>query len=105
LFLVLGGGFESTQALGPENLEVGPELGDRLRARAIEALRAVPPLGDQPRLLQDAQVLGDRRSRDVEAAGDVADRELLARDEAKDLAAAGLPKCGKCVDILRVSLR
>jgi len=104
LFLVLGGCFESTQALGPEDLEITPELGDGLGPGAIKALRPVSALGDQARLLQDAQVLGDRRPRDVEPAGDLADRELLARDEAKDLAAAGLTECGKSVDIWRVSL-
>jgi hypothetical protein len=103
LFLALGGSFEGTQALGPEDLEITPELGDGLRSGAIEALGAVSPLGDQPGLLQDAKVLGDRRPRDVEAAGDVADGELLARHEAKDLAAAGLTEGCKSVDILRVS--
>jgi glutamine synthetase len=105
LFLVLGGGLERTQTLGPEDLEVSPELGDGFRPRAIQAFRPVPSLGDQARLLQDAQVLGDGRPGDVEAAGDLTDRELLARDESKDLAAAGLTECGKSVDILRVSAR
>jgi hypothetical protein len=73
LFLVLGGGLERTQALGPEDLEISPELGDGFRPRAIQALRPVPPLGDQARLLQDAQVLGDGRPGDVEAAGDLTD--------------------------------
>ena len=48
-------------------------------------------------------MLGDRRPGDVEAARDLADGELSARDEAKDLAAAGLAEGGKCVDFLRVS--
>jgi len=50
-------------------------------------------------------MLGDGRSGDVEAARDVADRELLARDEAKDLAASWFTEGGKCVDFLRVSAR
>jgi hypothetical protein len=104
LFLALGGSLEGTQALGPEDLQVTPELGDGLRSGAIEALRAVSPFGDQAGLLQDAEVLGDRRPRDVEAAGNVADGELLARDEAEDLAAARLTKGCKSVDFLRVSL-
>jgi hypothetical protein len=48
-------------------------------------------------------VLRDRGPSDVEAARDVADRELLARDEPKDLAAAWLAECGKRVDFLSVS--
>jgi len=50
-------------------------------------------------------MLRDRRPGDVEAARDVADRELLARDEAQDLAASRFAKGGKCVDFLRVSRR
>jgi hypothetical protein len=91
LFFLLGDDLERTEALGPEDLEVGPELGDGLRPRAIEALRAVSPLGDESGLLEDAEVLGDRGPSHVEAARDLADRELLARDEPQDLAAAWLP--------------
>ncbi len=78
-------------------------MGDGFRSRAVQALRAVTPLGDEAGFLQDAEVLRDRRSRDVEATRDVADRELLARDEAKDLAAPRFTEGGKCVDFLRVS--
>jgi hypothetical protein len=49
-------------------------------------------------------MLRDRRPRDVETARDVADGELLARDEAKDLAASRLTDCGKWVDFSSVSL-
>jgi hypothetical protein len=86
---VLGGSLQRTQTLGPEHLEGCPELSDGLRSRAVEALRAVAPLGDESRLLEDAKMLGDGRPGDVETARDVADRELLARDEPKDLAASG----------------
>jgi len=48
-------------------------------------------------------VLRDRRPGDVEAARDVADRQLLARDETKDLAASRFTECGKWVDFLSVS--
>jgi hypothetical protein len=105
LLFTLRGDLQRTQTLGPEDLEGRPELGDGFGARAVQALRPLPPLGDEAGLLQDAKVLGDRRPSDVEAARDVADRELLARDEAKDLAAAWLAEGGKCVDFLRVSRR
>jgi hypothetical protein len=102
---VLRGSFQGTQTLGPEHLEGCPELSDGLRSRAVETLRPVAPFGDESRLLQDAKVLRDRRSGDVEAARDIADRELLARDEPKDLAAPGFAEGGKSVDFLRVSAR
>jgi hypothetical protein len=101
---VFRGGFQRTQTLGPEDLEGRPELGDRLRARAVESLRAVASLGDEAGLFQDAKVLRDRGPGDVEATRDVADGELLARDEAEDLAPSWFSECGKCVDFLRVSL-
>jgi hypothetical protein len=103
LLLALGGVLQRTQALGPEDLERGPELSDGFRSRAVQALRAIPPQGDEAGVLQDAEVLRDRRPRDVEAARDVADRELLARDQAKDLAASRFPEGGKWVDFSSVS--
>jgi hypothetical protein len=49
-------------------------------------------------------MLGDGGPRNVETARDVANRELLARDEAEDLAASRFAECGKCVDLPSVSL-
>ena len=102
---MLGGDLQRTQTLGPEDLERGPELGDGLGARSVQALGPVAAVGHEAGLPQHAEVLGDRGSRDVEAARDVADRELLARDEAKDLAAPRFAEGGKCVDFSRVSRR
>ena len=48
-------------------------------------------------------MLRDGGPSDVETARDVANRELLAGDEAKDLAASRLSEGGKCVHFLRVS--
>jgi hypothetical protein len=104
LLFALRGSLQGTQTLGPEDLEGGPELSDGLGTRTVEALRPVTTLRDQARLFEDPEVLGDRRTRDVEAARDVADRELLARDETKDLAAARLTECGKRVDFASVSV-
>jgi hypothetical protein len=101
---MFGGGLERTQALGPEHFEGRPELSDGLRSRPIQALGPVPSFGDEARVLEDAEVLRDRRPRDVETARDVADGELLARDEAKDLAASRFTECGKWVDFSSVSL-
>jgi len=54
---MLGGGFQRTQTLGPEDLEGGPELGDGFRARAVQTLRAVAPFGNEACLFQNAKVL------------------------------------------------
>src|SRR5467141_3656299 len=101
---MFGGGLERTQALGPEHFERRPELSDGLRSRPIQTLGPVPPFCDKARVLEDAEVLRDRRPSDVEPARDVADGELLARDEAKDLAASRFTECGKWVDFSSVSL-
>jgi hypothetical protein len=100
---MLGRGLERTQALGPEHFERRPQLSDGLRSRPIEPLGPVPPFGHKASVLEDAEVLRDRRSRDVETARDVADGELLARDEAKDLSASRFTKRGKWVDFSSVS--
>jgi hypothetical protein len=102
---MLRGGLERTQTLRPEDFERGPELRDGLRSCAVQALRAVPPFGDEAGVFQDAQMLRNRGPRYIEAARDLPDRELPARDETKDLAATGLAEGGKCVDFLRVSGR
>jgi hypothetical protein len=100
---MFGGGFQGTEALGPEDLEGGPELGEGLGPRSIEALGSVAPFRNEARLLQHAKVLRDRGPCDVEASGDLRHREFLARDEAKDLAAAWLTQCCKRVYFLSVS--
>ena len=100
---MLRGSLQGTQTLGPEHLERCPKLGDGLGSCTVQTLRALAPLRHQACLLQDAEVLGDRRPRDIEPPRDVADRELLAGNQAKDLAASGLTKGCKCVDFLRVS--
>ena len=52
------------------------QLGEPLRARPVEPPCAVPSLVHETRLLQHAQVLGDRRPRDLELRRDLARREL-----------------------------
>jgi len=103
LLFAFRGGLQRTQTLGPEDFEGCPELGDGFRPRPVQALRPVSTLGHETGLFQDAKVLGDRGPGHVEAARDVADRELLARDETEDLAAPRFAKCGKSVDFWSVS--
>src|SRR5438067_10297681 len=102
LLFAFRGGFQRTQTLGPEDFEGRPELGDGLGPRAVEALGPLAPLGDEAGLFQDAKVLRDRGPGDVEAACDVADRELLARDEAENRAASRFTECCKSGDFWSV---
>src|SRR5207249_8589051 len=83
--LSFGFALECLEPLVPERLEEGLELRQSLRPGPVEPLRAVPSLGHQTRLLQDAQVLRDRGPRDVELRCDLPRRELAVADERQDL--------------------
>src|SRR5438445_2772837 len=90
LFFLLRGGLQRAKARIPEVLEIRAQLRDRLGSRPVEALRAALALGHKVRLLEDAQVLRDRRPCHVEAACDLSNRELGQRHHPQDLAASGL---------------
>src|SRR6185437_6422612 len=78
------------EPFAPERVEKRLQVGEPLRARAVEALRAVPALVHEPGLLEDAQMLRDRRPRHVELRGDLAGGALALPDELEDPAAPGL---------------
>jgi len=101
LFFLLRGGLQRPKAVVPEPFEVHAELGDGLGARAVQALRAAPAFGHEARLLQDTQVLRDRRPGDLETARDVPDRELRRGDQSEDLAPPRFPKRGESVHDIR----
>src|SRR3954464_6023013 len=69
----------------PEVLDERLDVHQPLRAGAVEPLGAVAPLIHQPRLLEDGQMLRDRRPGHVEMRRDVARAELVAPDEEEDL--------------------
>ena len=53
----VGLALQSVEPLVPESVEERLQLGEPLRSRPVQALRAVPPLAHQPGLLENAQVL------------------------------------------------
>src|SRR6185437_16958307 len=77
LLLSFGIPLERVEPGAPELLQERPELGEPLGTRSIQPSRAVASLAHEPRLLEHRQVLGDRRSGDVEVRGDLPRRELL----------------------------
>src|SRR6266487_6883324 len=87
LLLLLRFAFECFESHVPELLEEILELGEPLGTYAVQASGAVASLAHEPRLLQDVQVLGDRRPRDVEVGCDLAGAQLVVADEREDLAA------------------
>jgi hypothetical protein len=82
------GVLEAHQPVAPQLVEELAHLGETIRIELVEAPRAVTPFRDEPGLLEDAQVLGDRRTADVEVFGDLADAALVVSDEAQDLPSA-----------------
>src|SRR3954451_18750082 len=79
---------EGAEALVQELLQEFPTLGQPFRSYPVEPPRPVASLAPEPRLLEDVQMLGNRRPGDVEVSGDLACRELAVADERQDLAAA-----------------
>src|SRR5215207_2758190 len=99
---------QHVEALPPELVQEGPQVAQPFRACAIEALRALPALVEQARLLQHAEVLGDRRARHGEVRGDLAGGELAFAHQLEDLSAAGLGEGvqrGLHTSYLSISLR
>src|ERR687888_1200641 len=74
--LLVGG-----QGLGPEALELGAKRLQAVGVEPVDAARSERPGGDQPRLLQDLEVLGDGGPADRQLAGELADG-LRMRGEA-----------------------
>ena len=83
---------DAPDSAAPHRLDVGLDLLEPFRARLIPAVRALAPLADEAGRQQDAQMLRDRLSGDVEADGDVARRALLAGQEREHLAPVRLGK-------------
>src|SRR3989442_15446764 len=81
--------FECLEPDVPELLEEVLELGEPFGTRPVKAPGAVASLAHEPRLLQDVQMLGDRRPRHVEVGRDLAGAELVVADEGQDLAPPG----------------
>src|SRR5712691_3044245 len=77
--------FECVEPDVPELLEEVLELGKPFGTCSVQAPRAVASLAHEPRLLQDVQVLGDRRPRHVEVGCDLAGAQLVVADECEDL--------------------
>src|SRR5215218_2362852 len=61
--------FEGLETRAPELVEERLQLDEPLGTRAVQAPGAVASLAHEPRLLQHAQMLGNRRPRQVEVRG------------------------------------
>src|SRR5438270_12030885 len=84
--LSFGLGLEGVEAFVPELLQERLQLREPLGSRPVEAPGAVASLAHEAGLLQDVQVLRDRRPRHVEVPRDLTRGELAVADEREDLA-------------------
>src|SRR3954453_12413335 len=75
---------ERVEPFVPEAVEELLQLREAFRARLVQAPGAVAPLTHESRLLQDGQVLRDRRPCDVEVRSDLTRRQLVVADERQD---------------------
>src|SRR5918996_552870 len=83
-FLELGRQRQALQAVCPEALHELAQPAQALRPRPVETPGSFPTLHDEPGLLQHRQVLGDRRSRDLELGRDLSGGQLCIPDELED---------------------
>src|SRR2546430_14396542 len=89
LLLSLCFAFECLEAFVPELLEERLDFGEPFGARPVQAPRPVASLAHEPRLLQDVQMLRDRRPRDVEVRRDLTRGQLPIAHQGQDLAPPG----------------
>jgi hypothetical protein len=89
-------GFKCVEPDVPELLEEVLELGKPFGTCSVEAPRTVASLAHEPRLLQNVQVLGDRRPRDVEVGCDLPGAELVVAHERENLPPPGRGNCFQC---------
>jgi hypothetical protein len=85
--------FEAIEVRGPEFAVGGQpvvELGERLRPNAVQAALRIRPGLDQPRFLEDAEVLGHGRLAEADAADEVAHGSLAVAEQIQDLKPPGL---------------
>jgi hypothetical protein len=81
--------FEGDEGLGPKAIEVRTQRCQGLGIDRIEAARSCSAVGDQPRALQDAQMLGNRRPTHRKVPGDRPDRERAFVHQTRENRPAG----------------
>jgi hypothetical protein len=88
--LGLDGFGEAIERIRPHRLERASQGTETLAIGHVQPSVAVMADTDEARIAKDAEVLGNRPERDIEAGCDIPGRELIAPDEAQDLASTRL---------------
>jgi hypothetical protein len=96
LLLLFYFAFEGVEPHVPELGEELLEIGEPFGTCPVQTPRAVASLAHEPRLLEDVQMLGNRRPRDVEVGRDLPGAKLAVADEREDLPPPGRGDCLEC---------
>src|SRR3954468_14856836 len=102
LDVLLQGVLERLQGSVPEPVEVGAQGADAVRVQLVEPAGAVLAVGNETRLLQHLQVLGDSGPGDRQLVGDLPHRPWTLSQELEDGPPGRVAQCGHA--ILLVSL-
>lgn len=81
------------EAIGPEGIEPSSQLDRRLGSSSVQPPGAVTTLNQEPGGTQNAEMLRDRRPRDIEAGSDLPGWELAIPHERQDLPPSRLGQC------------
>ena len=82
----LDGLLQAGEGIRPELVEQGAQRLEGLGPQRVEPAGAVPALGQQPRPLEDGEVLADGLLGQVEVGGDLAGGKFGVLDQPQDLA-------------------
>src|SRR5258708_4101725 len=88
--LALGSLAQQIQPFVPQAFEEAPQVGQALGPGPVEPSGAGAPLADQPRVLENSQVLRHSRAGHVEMRGDRPRRQLLVTNQPQDVSPSGL---------------
>jgi hypothetical protein len=94
--------FEAVEVRRPELAVRGEpvvQLRERFRANAVKAPLRFGARFDESGLLEDAEVLGDRRLTDAEAVDEVTDRPFAVAEQIQDLQPARFAKGFECGEL------
>ena len=96
---------EGGQGLVPELIEVLAQRLERVRVERVNAARAVGAIDDEPGVLEDAEVLRDRRPAHGKVARQLADRPGPVDEPREDPAPGGIAERVKLWVVVSLHLR
>lgn len=78
------------EGVGPDVVEEPTQARQTVGPSPVQPPGALPALAQQASLLQDGEVLANRRAGDIEGGGDFAGGEFVVGDQAQDRTPSGL---------------